>query len=196
MAPADILADAVRQVADQPAALFVLIVIATFILEDIATVAVAVAASHMLIAPPLALTALIIGTAGGDVALYAAARWLRRWKPVARRTAFLETGAATGWLRRHAIWVVIGARFVPGTRLPVFAGAGAIGMNFGAFSLAVLGTTIVWTPALYLLAVEADMQAAGGPGVTGSIGLALAAGSLLLMPRLVRGSRAAARAFA
>lgn len=196
MAIAAILSGALMRVADQPVALFVLIVLATFVLEDIATVAVAVAASHMLIAPPLALAALIIGTAGGDIGVYAAARWLRGWGPVARRTAFLDTSAATGWLRRHAIWVVIGARFVPGTRLPVFAGAGAIGMNFGGFAFAVAATTLVWTPALYRVAVEADMRAAGGLDAMGAAGLALAAAALALMPRLVRGTRAAARASA
>jgi membrane protein DedA with SNARE-associated domain len=195
MTSTETLSAALMQVADQPVALFVLIVLATFVLEDIATLAVAVAASHMLIAPPLALLALVIGTAGGDIALYAAARWLRGWGPVAKRTAFLETSAASFWLRRYAFWVVIGARFVPGTRLPVFAGAGVIGMNFGRFSLAVIATTLFWTPALYLLAVEADMQAAGGLGVVGWTGLAVLAGALLLLPRLVRAARPA-RAFA
>jgi hypothetical protein len=68
-------------------------------------------------------------------------------------------------------------------------------MNFGRFSLAVIATTLFWTPALYLLAVEADMQAAGGLGVVGWTGLAVLAGALLLLPRLVRAARPA-RAFA
>ena len=182
------------QVADQPGLLFVMIIVATFVLEDLVTIAVAVLAARMVIDGPTAVAALVIGTAGGDIALYAAARWLRGWAPVARRMAALDGSRPIRWLRRHALWAVIAARFLPGTRLPVFAGAGGIGMPFRPFVLAVIGTTLLWTPALYVLAARADMQAARHPGVMGWSALAVLAALLLLAPRLARGTTQAVAA--
>jgi membrane protein DedA with SNARE-associated domain len=188
MTIADALSSALMQVADQPALLFLLIVLATFVLEDIATIVVAVLASRMVIDAPVAVAALVIGTSGGDIALYAAARWLRGWGPVQRQMAAIEGSLPIRWLRAHALWAVIIARFIPGTRLPVFAGAGGIGMPFRPFALAVVGTTLLWTPALYLLAAKADMQATSSLGSMSWGALAVVAAALLLLPRTLRGT--------
>lgn len=191
MSLADTLSSALMQVADQPVLLVTLIVVATFVLEDIATVVVAVLASRMVVDPPVAVAALVIGTAGGDIALYAAARWLRGWAPIGRRVAALDGNKLILWLRMRALWAVIAARFVPGTRLPVFAGAGAIGMPFRPFAIAVIGSTLVWTPGLYLVAAKADMQAMGSLGSMSWGVLAVLAGALMLLPRIVRTARQA-----
>jgi membrane protein DedA with SNARE-associated domain len=186
MTLASTLSGALMTVADQPFLLFGLIVLATFVLEDIATIVVAVLASRMVIDAPTAMVALVIGTAGGDLALYAAARWLRGWAPVARRMAKLDGTMPIRWLHRHAILAVVAARFIPGTRLPVFAGAGGIGVPARPFALAVIGSTLVWTPALYLLAAKADMQVVEGLGTMSWVAVAAAATALLLLPRLLR----------
>jgi membrane protein DedA with SNARE-associated domain len=189
MSLADTLSNSLLQAADQPLLLFALIVMATFVLEDIATVVVAVLASRMVIDAPVAIAALVIGTAAGDIALYAAARWLRGWGPVQRQMAAIEGSLPIRWLRAHALWAVIIARFIPGTRLPVFAGAGGIGMPMRPFVLAVIGTTLIWTPALYALAAEADMQVVGSLGPTRWAVLAALAAVLVLLPRMLRGVR-------
>ena len=189
MSFADTLSSTLLQVADQPLLLFAVVVLATFVLEDIATITVAVLASRMVIDGPVAIAALVIGTAAGDIALYAAARWLRGWGPVQRRLAAVDGSTPIRWLRAHALWAVIIARFIPGTRLPVFAGAGGIGMPMRPFVLAVIGTTLIWTPALYVLAAEADMQAVGSPGSTSWAVLAALAAAPVLLPRLLRGVR-------
>jgi membrane protein DedA with SNARE-associated domain len=181
MTPTDLLADLLMRFAANPWLLVPLILAATFVLEDLATVTVAVLASHMVIDGSVALAAAVAGTAFGDIALYAAARWARSIPFVSAWLARPLLNRTLGWVRQHALPMVVAARFVPGLRLPVFAGAGAVGVPAPPFVAAVIVTTLLWTPALYWSAAQL------GPTVLGATGwiavLALAA-ALLAAPRL------------
>ena len=79
------LANGLMAVANQPVLLVLAIVLATFILEDIATVTVALLASHMLIDSSIAVAALVAGTVLGDLAVYFVARRAAHLPWIARR---------------------------------------------------------------------------------------------------------------
>lgn len=180
----DLLSDLLMRFATDPWLLVPLIVAATFVLEDLATVTVAVLASHMVIDGCVALSAAVAGTALGDIALYAAARWARSIPFV---SAWLTRPLLTGmldWVRRHALPMVVVARFVPGLRLPVFAGAGAVGMRAPPFVATIIVTTLIWTPGLYWSAAQLGAAHSPFSGAAGWTAVLILAAALLAAPRL------------
>ncbi len=185
MDASSILTSSLMTVANQPLLLVLVIVIATFVLEDIATVTVALLASHMVIDGAIAVAALVAGTVLGDLAVYYIARRAAHVPLVAR---FLQGAAARpvlAWLERNALAMVVVARFTPGLRLPVFAGAGSLGVPAGGFALVILLSTLVWTPGLYWVASSLGMAGLQQLGMFGwilPIGLIAA---MALTPRIV-----------
>jgi membrane protein DedA with SNARE-associated domain len=135
--------------ASSPILLFAAIILLTFVQEDAVALSAGLLAGRMVIGPALAVTAVIVGTAVGDLALYAAGRWLSDTRAVMRLRAV--TGSLEGRLRRHGLIALAIARFVPGTRLPVFLGSGVIRMPFLSSTLVIVATTLAWTPILFFL---------------------------------------------
>ena len=134
-----------------PWAIAVAIILATFILEDVATIAAALLAADNMITPALALGALFTGVFVGDCLLYglgAAARtraWARRFIGDER----MAKGRA--WLKRRYIPALIGARFMPGLRLPTYTSSGFLNLPFVPFALVAAAAGIVWTTLLFTL---------------------------------------------
>lgn len=180
----DLLADLLMRFASDPWLLVPIIVAATFVLEDLATVTVAILASHMVIDGEVALAAAVAGTALGDIALYAAARWARNVRFVRGwlQRPLLERMLV--WMRRHALPMVVAARFLPGLRLPVFAGAGAVGMPALPFVAAIFLTTLLWTPGLYWSAAQLGAVQAPWSGPIGWIAVLSLGAALTVAPHL------------
>ncbi|MCE9522632.1 MAG: VTT domain-containing protein [Alphaproteobacteria bacterium] len=134
-----------------PWAIAVAIVLATFVLEDVAIVGAALLAASGVIAVPLALAALVFGIFAGDLGLYgvgAAARtqgWARRHVGEARMAR------GQRWLDRRLIPTLIGARFVPGFRLPTYAASGFLRVPFLTFAATTAGASVVWTVLVFTL---------------------------------------------
>lgn len=142
-----------------PALMALAIVAATFVVEDAATIAVGVLASRMLVDPGLALLALLAGTIIGDFGVYALGRGAGRL-PLLRARRFPR---AEAWLRDRGGVAVALARFVPGSRLPVYSASGFVRMPFVRFAVLIVVTGLVWTPSLFFLsATGADLAAALG----------------------------------
>lgn len=172
--------------ADRPVVLATAIVLATFVLEDLATVTVALLAAHMVIGGSLALGALVAGTVLGDLALYLGARLAGHTRLVRGMLAQPFVRPASAWLRRNGVGVVIVARFVPGLRLPVFAGAGSVRMPFDRFAVTIFLSTLVWTPGLFWAVRALGVQ---NPALSGGQSLGVLAGAVVLfigVPRLVK----------
>ncbi len=131
--------------AQEPVLLVAAIIIATFILEDAATIAAALLAADGIVPVPLALGALLIGIILGDIGLYALGRlatrnsWVRR--QLQRRTA-VDLGR---WMGKRIFPVVCSARFVPGARFPSYTASGMLGLSFWRFTLAAVIATSLWT---------------------------------------------------
>jgi hypothetical protein len=76
------------------------------------------------------------------------------------------------WLAEHAAGAMIGSRFIPGTRLPLYISAGLVGMPLAAFVAWASIAVLLWTPALVWLAIGAGGAASSvlpSSGVSGWI---------------------------
>jgi membrane protein DedA with SNARE-associated domain len=134
-----------------PWAIALAIVLATFVLEDAATIGAALLSAAGGVEPSIALGALFAGIFMGDLMLYglgAAAR-TREWA----RRMIGEKRMVKGrvWLRRRYITALIGARFMPGFRLPTYAASGFLGLPFWPFAGVAAGAGLVWTSLVFSL---------------------------------------------
>jgi len=144
-------AAALLALGSSPWAIAVAIVLATFVLEDVATIAAAFLAATGEIAPPIALAALFVGIFAGDLGLYglgAAAR-TREWARNVIGERRMVKGRA--WLRRRYVPALIGARFMPGFRLPTYAASGFLKLPFWPFAGVAAGAGIIWTTLIFSL---------------------------------------------
>ena len=134
-----------------PWAIAFAIVAATFILEDVATIAAALLAADDMIPPAAALGALFAGIFAGDLGLYglgAAAR-TREW--VRRLIGERRMVKGRSWLKRRYVGALVGARFMPGFRLPTYAASGFLGLPFWPFAGVAAGAGLVWTTLVFSL---------------------------------------------
>ena len=160
----DGLAELLHRLAEVPAWLAaLLLLVSTFVSEDLACVAAGLAAAAGSMPLALAFGAVGLGIWLGDLGLYGVGRWLgaaaldrervQRWLPPERVAACRAGFEAKGvrWL-----WIT---RFLPGTRLPTYLIAGALRIDLGRFAMATLAAVLVWTP-LFVGAVYASGEAA------------------------------------
>ena len=159
----------------EPLLFFMAVVLMSFLLEDATALAAGALAGQMQVDPALALSAVIAGTVAGDFLLHGMGRLALRWPVAERRVA--RAGRLVSIGRSPAL--VAAARFVPGLRLPAYAGSGLAGMSPLVFGAIVLATGLVWTPLLFG-AGRLVMDAQGG------LVLALLVGVLALLPGLLK----------
>ncbi len=134
-----------------PWAIALLIILATFVLEDIAIISAGLLAAEGTIEPSLALSALVAGIFAGDIALYglgAAAR-SRDWARHMIGERRMDKGRA--WLKRRYISALIGARFMPGFRLPTYSASGFLQLPFFPFAVVAAVAGFVWTTLVFTL---------------------------------------------
>jgi membrane protein DedA with SNARE-associated domain len=173
-----------------PWAIALAIIAATFVLEDVATISAALLAADGMITPFAALAALIAGIFAGDLGLYglgAAARtreWARRLIGERRMTK------GRGWLKRRYLSALIGARFMPGFRLPTYTASGFLGLPFWPFAGVAAGAGFVWTSLVFSLVFFFGLMIVENLGAWRWVIAALLLAILLLGPivtdRLVR----------
>ena len=132
-----------------PALQAVAIILATFVLEDAATVGTAIAVQNGKVVLPLGLVALYVGIVLGDVGLYglgvlaAKVPWALHLIPEQRADRGRQ------WLERHVFRTVFAARFMPGVRLPTYTACGFLRASLSRFLLAAVGATLIWTTLLF-----------------------------------------------
>jgi membrane protein DedA with SNARE-associated domain len=130
------------------------IILATFILEDAATVIAATQAAAGLVSIPLAVGSLYVGIVLGDAGLYGLGwlgtllPWLYRLLPPQR------TAVVRAWLSGRVFKVVLISRFLPGVRLPTYTTCGYLGVSFRKFILASMTATMFWTSGLFVLSMK------------------------------------------
>jgi membrane protein DedA with SNARE-associated domain len=179
-------ADTLIVLGSSPIALAAAIILTSFILEDAATVAAALLAASGAIAPPLAFAAVFAGIFLGDLGLYglgAAARtqeWARRRIGAAR----VERGRL--WLEGRLAPALIGARFVPGLRLPAYGASGFLGVPFVAFAAITSGASLVWSALAFGLVYAFGAMALDGLGLWKWAAAALLIGAVIFGPAIAR----------
>ena len=171
-----------------PITIAIMIFTATFVLEDAASVGAALLASMGLISVPLALGAAIAGIFVGDLGLYGLGRlaltsdWARSYIGDARRTE------GQRWLQDRLLPTLIAARFLPGTRLPIYTASGFLKVPLALFVSITAGASVVWAGLVFLIVSllgVATLEMAGPwKWLFGGLLLAIA----LFAPRLVRTS--------
>lgn len=119
------------------ALLFILIVVATFVLEDPTTLAVGVLLGKGKITLAFALGSLFLGIFLGDFGLYLFGQCVRRGFFRNRRWSFQPSG-----------FELFMARFVPGMRTITFSSAGFFQYPLGRFVVIGLCTSGLWTALL------------------------------------------------
>ena len=136
-------------VADNPFLLAAILFGATFVAEDIATIAAGVLVAQLGASSIAALAGVILGTAFGDIALFMIGRWGAHTQLGKRLRMRADVIQAEGWVRDHTLWLVFAARFLPGTRLPIFTASGFVRAPASAVFAIIALTTPVWTAALF-----------------------------------------------
>jgi membrane protein DedA with SNARE-associated domain len=130
-----------------------LIAAATLVSEDLTTLAVGLAARDGDAALWPSLAACTAGIFVGDVALWALGRYGGRrvlgWH-VASALPHATLERLGAWVDRHPGAAIVGSRFLPGTRLPLYVAAGIWGRRPGRILAWMLLAVAVWTPLLLL----------------------------------------------
>lgn len=132
--------------------IMLIIVLSTFISEDLTCIGAGLLAARGLIGFWPAALACLVGIFIGDMGLYLAGRVLGR--PAIRRAPFkwfisekdLQNSAK--WFDAKGPAIIIATRFLPGSRMPTYFSAGVIQAGFWMFSFYFLLAAIVWTPML------------------------------------------------
>lgn len=136
-------------VADNPFLLAIILFGATFVAEDIATIAAGVLVGQLGASSIAALSGVILGTALGDIALFMIGRWGAHTRMGKRLRMRKDVSRAEGWVRDRTLWLVFAARFLPGTRLPIFTASGFVRAPASAVFAIIALTTPIWTAVLF-----------------------------------------------
>jgi membrane protein DedA with SNARE-associated domain len=127
--------------------------LATFVLEDAATVGAGLLLSAGSISWPAAFTACFLGIWLGDAGLYALARfagrdWFER-SPLRKFSA--KVAHSEQWFAARGTPILIFSRLIPGTRLPTYLAAGFLRLPASRFLLITGIAAFMWTFIILLL---------------------------------------------
>lgn len=137
--------DYLLSLSTQPAWVFLVIVLASYILEDLAIIGAAVLAADQIVPMPLAVYAILTGIISGDIGLYLLGfyakkyprlnNWLEKKSRRQRYEKFFES---------NLIKNILLIRFVPGLRFVCYTSCGVFRAHFGQFLFAVTLASSLW----------------------------------------------------
>lgn len=142
--------------------LILVIIFSTFISEDLACIGTGLLIARGLIGFFPGTLACLLGIFFGDILLYLAGRWLA--SSTLHKAPFKwfineqDIQKSYHWFQAKGPAIIIASRFIPGTRLPTYFSAGAIGASFWMFILYFGVASIIWTPSLVGLSVLLGKQ--------------------------------------
>lgn len=142
--------------------LMLVIVLSTLISEDLTCIGTGLMIARGLIGFWPGTFACLVGIFFGDILLYLAGRWLA--SSTLHKAPFKwfinekDIQKSYHWFEAKGPAIIIASRFIPGTRLPTYFSAGAIGAKFWMFILYFGVASIIWTPILVGLAVLLGKQ--------------------------------------
>ncbi|CEF55782.1 DedA family protein [Acetobacter ghanensis] len=171
--------------ASQPLLQVLIVILATFVLEDAATVITAIQVHLHTISIPVALIALYCGIVVGDVGLYGLGALAAKWPPAQRWITVPSAQAQQSWLNKNLFKVVFISRFVPGTRLPLYTACGFFRAGLPVFTAATTCATLIWTTALFMLSLRIGGVLLAHLGAWRWVGIAGFVIVIILMGRLV-----------
>ena len=128
------------------------IILGVLIQEDITAVAVGMMAAAHLVAIPLALAALVVGTVLNDILIYGAGRAARAFPRLDHWLNHQERRPLKAWLDGQLVKTVVTTQFLPGLRFPIFGACGFFALSFGRFTIAAICVALVWAPLVFTCA--------------------------------------------
>lgn len=146
---AEQLLELLRQLSEHQVLVALAIIIATFILEDGATIAAALLTIENVVHPVTGLSALYIGIVLGDLGLYGIGRYAATHERARLLIGEKRLEKGREWLNHRLITALLGARFVPGMRLPTYVASGFLRIPFMSFALIAIVAIAIWTTIFY-----------------------------------------------
>lgn len=131
--------------------LYLVVALGPFLQEDAAIITAASSASLGLADPYGLYAALVVGLAASDLWKYWAGRWARthhRAEWVAAHPQVIKVGKHV--VDRQAVTLLI-ARFVPGTRVPIYLASGFFKAPFGKLAFWVVGSGMFYCLLMFLV---------------------------------------------
>lgn len=126
----------------------------TFVSEDLTCITAGLLVQRGDVGVASATTACAFGIFASDLALWGAGRFFGRavlaWPRLAKRLQESRVPDLQAWLERHAAGAIVGSRFLPGTRLPLYLIAGFARLPAMVFAVWAFVGAALWTPTLVL----------------------------------------------
>lgn len=146
---ADMLTAFLTHAAANPVLVVIAVALATFVLEDAATVGAALLAAEGVLPVPAAVLGLFIGITLGDLGLFAIGALARRWRWLAERIGEGRLARGQAWLAGRLLPAILLARVTPGLRLPSYLASGYLGIRFATFASIAVVAVAVWSVAAF-----------------------------------------------
>jgi membrane protein DedA with SNARE-associated domain len=138
----------------QPA-LALVILLATLVYEDGATLLAASLSASGRLDPRFALATTFLGIWVGDLGLYALGSTLGRrlaWSTPLRKHLTPESlSRAERWFAQHGSFALVMSRAIPGSRLPLYTAAGALRFSGRAFAKTTAACSAIWVSAIFAI---------------------------------------------
>ena len=179
------LMDLATNPATTPLLLVAGLIAATFLSEDAAIIGAAVLAGKGLLAPPLAFLAVNAGILAGDAGLYGLGSLAARQRRLRALVATRRVRRARTWLKGRLTTVLIGTRFVPGTRLPTYTACGFFGLSFTSFMAVLSVASLAWTGFVFAVILSAGIMAFDVLGPWKWLGVAVILSAAMTAPRIL-----------
>jgi membrane protein DedA with SNARE-associated domain len=97
----------------------------------------------------------VVGILAGDVGLWGLGRIFGKvameWRWLGAHVTSVRSRKLSEWLDGHAGTAIVGSRFLPGSRVPLYVMAGIMRMPSARFAAWAAVATLLWTPPLVLL---------------------------------------------
>ena len=177
--------DLLQSVAGQPLLFAGLIILTTFVLEDLAITAAALITAQTDISFIVPLSALFIGIILGDIGLYALGKYTGHF-PILQRFKDKEKIKKAGvLLDKNLTLSIFTSRFIPGMRLPTYLAVGIYDIPFKRFLRAVIVAVFIWSSIVFYLFYTIGEAAQDMMGPFKYYGIAFAILLFLIGPKLL-----------
>lgn len=128
------------------------IALATLVSEDLTCITTGLLIAQGKLDGATGLIGCYVGILGGDLGLWLLGRYAGRkalsWPMIERRLPRHRLDALSTWFERRGWQAVFIARFLPGTRFPVYVAAGMLGPKAKHFLMWAAAACLLWTPML------------------------------------------------
>lgn len=137
--------------------LFLIIILSTFVTEDLTCIGTGLMIARGLIGFYPGVIACLVGIFVGDILVYLSGKYLAASSlhkaPLKWFISEKDIKKSYQWFKAKGPAIIIASRFIPGSRFPTYFSAGAIRASFKMFILYFGVASLLWTPALVGLSV-------------------------------------------